>query len=1225
MRVGFGILSPTMKRLLSFCLCVFALLFGSNTPSAASGANRPNIIFLFIDDMGYGDLSCTGNKDVPTKNIDRLAAEGIRFTQFYVNSPICSPSRVACTTGQFPARHLINSYLNSRAKNRARGMANFLDPKAPAIARAFKGAGYATAHFGKWHMGGGRDVDDAPLPKAYGFDESLTSFEGLGDRILPGGGLSDQSAKLGRGKVEWVEKHEQTGIYVDRSIDFIRRNQEKNFYLHLWLNDVHDGHKPREDYLKKYEAFSDRPFLQQFYSVLHQMDDEIGRLIDEVDELGLAEKTMFVVTSDNGPTAWPRYYNQGYEAPGSTGGMRGRKWSLYEGGVRMPLIVRWKGKVPAGIVDETTVSSAVDFFPTFCKIAGVTAPDADFDGEDMSAAYLGKPTTRSKALFWEYGRDKSYLKSAHPLDQSPNLAVRDGDWKLLINDDGTRMELYDLSGSDREYHNVAGQHPDVAKRLSERLLAWRKALPKLPGAEKVEVAGAWKTFKLTRESRLKGASAPKISGAIVRVTAEVSADGKNGVIVAQGGAAMGYALHISKGKAVWDARVRNELSSATAKAKLPKGRVKLEAEISMDGKMSLKVNGKVVAQAKASSSFPAEPVDGLEVGLDDKGNVGNYKGNSPFAGTIHSLEVAVQATAGEEQVGGRVTRWAGDMDPNRPLPEYPRPQLTRKRWANLNGPWHYAIAPKDKGRPKKITGLITVPFPIESTLSGVKKTVGADKYLWYRKTFGNVKMNDGERMLLHFGAVDWEAVVSVNGKKIGEHRGGYDPFSFDITDALNDAGENELIVRVWDPTNDGPQPRGKQVKDPRGIWYTSVSGIWQTVWLEPVPAVSIRGLKFAPDIDNKSLELTVESSAAGESLVVKAEAYEYERKIGETIGFAGQLLHVPVPGAKLWSPDSPHLYDLRVTLLRDGKEIDRVDSYFGMRKIELAKDSKGINRLFLNHEPVFHFGPLDQGWWPDGLYTPPTEEAMIYDIEMTRKMGFNMIRKHVKVEPARWYYWADQMGVLVWQDMPSGFSGDARGPGHLKKGAEKDLDLPAESRAIFRKELKAMMDAFHNHPSIVVWVPFNEGWGQFETTDVLNWTKRYDPTRLVDGASGWTDRGSGDMIDMHKYPGPGMFDVEAKRASVLGEYGGLGLPVKGHLWWNKRNWGYRTYETRAELMSNYAALIEQLPALIEKGLAAAVYTQTTDVEGEVNGLMTYDRSILKFDPEWMTEQADELR
>ena len=1190
---------------------------------STQAAQRPNIIFIFIDDMGYGDLSCTGNQDVQTTNIDRLASEGTRFTQFYVNSPICSPSRVACTTGQYPARHLINSYLNSRARNRARGMANFLNPKAPAIARAFKSAGYATAHFGKWHMGGGRDVDDAPLPQAYGFDESLVSFEGLGDRILPPGGLSEASAKLGRGNIRRVEKHEQTGIYVDRAIDFIKRNQAKPFYLHLWLNDVHDAFKPREDYLKKFEKFSNRPELQKMYAVLKHLDDELGRLIKHVDQSGLSEKTMFVVTSDNGPTAWPRYRRQGHEPPGSTAGMRGRKWSLYEGGIRMPLIVRWHGKVPAGRIDEKTVVAAVDFFLTFTKLANVKAPKVNFDGVDMSAAFRGKSQERKKALFWEYGRQKSYLRPAHPIDQSPNLAIREGDWKLLVNDDGTRTELYNLAKSEREYDNLAGQHPELTKRLSDKLLAWRQSLPRLPGSEQVVVSGPWKKFPLRKDTRLKGATAPKVAGNHVRVTAEVTSNGKNGVIVAQGGQAVGYSLNVAKGKPVFDVRFRNELFSITGKNPLPQGRVKLSAELFMDGRMSLSINGKAVAQGKATAALPSEPVDGLEVGLDDKGNVGAYKGNFVFKGAIHSAMVEIQEAAGAE-VGGRVTRWAGDIDRDFPWPEYPRPQMARARWMNLNGSWNFAIAKKDKGQPRNINGLITVPYPIESALSGVKRTVGADNYLWYRRTIDSSIRKPGERLLLHFGAVDWECVAYVNGKKVGEHRGGYDPFSFDITDSLGEGTKHELVVQVWDPTNDGFQPRGKQVKDPRGIWYTSVSGIWQTVWLEPVPTTFIESLRLVPDIKNQTLGVSVKLANAHPRLRIKAEAFENGVRVGHVLGRTEQPQHVGILNPKLWHPDNPHLYDLVVSIWDGDKTIDAIQSYFGMRETKVAKDQEGINRLFLNGEPIFHWGPLDQGWWPDGLYTPPNEEAMIFDIEMTRKMGFNMIRKHVKVESARWYYWADKLGMLVWQDLPSGFAGDARGEWHLKKAAKEDLQLPPEAETIYRRELKAMIDSFHNHPSIVVWVPFNEGWGQFKTTEILNWTKRHDPTRIVDGASGWTDRGSGDMIDMHKYPGPGMFDIEAKRASVLGEFGGLGWPVKGHLWWNKRNWGYRTYQTRDELKQNYAALMEQLPTLIKKGLAAAVYTQTTDVEGEVNGLMTYDRSLIKMDPAWLTEQADPL-
>jgi arylsulfatase A-like enzyme len=468
------------RNRLSFVAAALLLFLMVSCSTPETAPRQPNIVFIFIDDMGYGDLSVTGNTDVETPNIDRLATDGIRFTQFYVNSPICSPSRVAVTTGQYPARHLINSYLNRRERNRARDMRDFLNPEAPAIARAFKQAGYATAHFGKWHMGGGRDVNDAPHPQAYGFDESLVSFEGLGDRILPPGNLSKQSEKLAQGEIRWVDKHEQTPIYVDRSIDFIKRNQTKPIYLHLWLNDVHDAHKPTEEMMVEYEQFSANPYVQKFYAVLVAMDREIGRLVDAIDEMGLAEDTLIVVTSDNGPTAWPRYYKEGFEPAGSTAGFRGRKWSLYEGGIRMPLIARWPGRITPGALDETTVMAAIDLLPTFTAIAGVQAPPAEYDGVDMSAALLGTPQQRNVPIYFEYGRDESYLRPGVESDQSPNLAVRDGRWKLLVNADGTDLQLYDFEASTDERENVADQYPDVVKRLSEQLLTWRESWPVLP-------------------------------------------------------------------------------------------------------------------------------------------------------------------------------------------------------------------------------------------------------------------------------------------------------------------------------------------------------------------------------------------------------------------------------------------------------------------------------------------------------------------------------------------------------------------------------------------------------------------------------------------------------------------------------------------------------------------------------------------------------------------------
>ena len=564
--------------------------------------------------------------------------------------------------------------------------------------------------------------------------------------------------------------------------------------------------------------------------------------------------------------------------------------------------------------------------------------------------------------------------------------------------------------------------------------------------------------------------------------------------------------------------------------------------------------------------------------------------------------------------GPLLTKWAGDVSPENAHPEYPRPQMVREQWLNLNGLWDYAIRPKEAGRPADYDGEILVPFPIESALSGVMKPVGPDKRLWYHRTFRvPAKWDQDKRVLLHFGAVDWDTTVWVNDREIGNHKGGYDPFTFDITDALKEGGEQEIVLSVWDPTDAGYQPRGKQVRRPRGIWYTAVTGIWQTVWLEPVPATSIRAIKITPDLDESCVwvEADVPGAKTGTTVVAQVSfklegAPESQPRVMRAHGAAGKRFKVHTPGyprVKPWSPESPVLHDVELRLYADGKELDHLDSYFGMRKISLEKDESGINRLFLNNEPLFQYGPLDQGWWPDGLYTAPTDEALKYDIEVTRQLGMNVARKHVKIEPARWYYWCDKLGLMVWQDMPSGDK--------YIGGNDPDIARSPESARQFETELKAMVTSFYNHPSIVMWVPYNEGWGQWDTARIVEWIKTLDPTRLVDNASGWADRGVGDVHDVHRYPGPGAPPVEENRAAVLGEFGGLGLPVRGHTWQDEKNWGYRSFETREKLTDAYVALIHNLRPLIDGGLSAAIYTQTTDVEIEVNGLMTYDRAMVK--------------
>jgi hypothetical protein len=537
------------------------------------------------------------------------------------------------------------------------------------------------------------------------------------------------------------------------------------------------------------------------------------------------------------------------------------------------------------------------------------------------------------------------------------------------------------------------------------------------------------------------------------------------------------------------------------------------------------------------------------------------------------------------------TRWASQVTPNRVLPEYPRPQMARKQWTNLNGSWNYAITAKDAPRPASFGGRIVVPFAVESQLSGVGAWVSPEQTLWYRRTFVAPRPA-GYRLLLNFGAVDWEAIVYVNGTSARVHRGGFDPFTIDITDHLMPGNvEQELVVAVRDPTDAGEQPRGKQVRRPRGIWYTAVTGIWQTVWLETVPSYHVRGLRIDPDLDRGQVTVGVGTEGRGATDArVTVTVLDGNREVGTA---EGPTATVRIASPHKWSPSDPFLYRLRVRLASG----DEVESYFGMRSIAVRPDSAGVRRLFLNGEPLFQYGLLDQGWWPDGLYTAPTDEALAFDIQKTKELGFNVIRKHVKVEPARWYYHADRLGMLVWQDMPSANN----------KGAEAEAN--------FSQELTAVVDALRNHPSIVMWVPFNEGWGQHATEKYTAWLKSYDPARLVNNTSGWTDAKVGDVADHHAYPGPAMPPLEQARAATLGEFGGLGLPTEGHTWLDRGNWGYRSYTSLTELNTAYRDLLSQLRLHIGDGLSSAIYTQTTDVEIEVNGVMTYDRGLVKLDPE----------
>jgi beta-galactosidase/beta-glucuronidase len=569
------------------------------------------------------------------------------------------------------------------------------------------------------------------------------------------------------------------------------------------------------------------------------------------------------------------------------------------------------------------------------------------------------------------------------------------------------------------------------------------------------------------------------------------------------------------------------------------------------------------------------------------------------------------------------TKWADEVNPANVLPEYPRPAMERPQWSNLNGLWDYAILPVGAAEPDKFDGKILVPFAVESNLSGVEKRLGKENELWYKRAFTVPSAWKGKSVLLHFGAVDWKAEVFVNDVKIGAHTGGFTPFSFDVTPYLTQ-GEQKLVVKVWDPTNDGYQPRGKQVNKPEGIWYTPVSGIWQTVWLEPVTKKHIASLTPTPDIDAQRLSVVVGVDNASHGDIVEVEVKEAGKTVAVAKAAAGQEISIPIRDLKLWSPETPFLYSLEARLYENGKLQDKVTGYAAMRKISVAPDQNGILRMQLNNKPYFQLGPLDQGWWPDGLYTAPTDEALLYDIQKTKDFGFNMIRKHVKVEPARWYAHCDRLGMLVWQDMPSGGSSPQWQMHQFFDG--KEAVRSSESKANFRREWKEIIDFLKPNPCVVVWVPFNEAWGQFKAVEIAAWTKSYDPSRLVNPASGGNHYPeAGDILDIHHYPNPKITLLNTKKVNVLGEYGGIGLAVEGHLWQPDKNWGYIQLKSTKEVTDEYIKFIEQLKETISRGYSAAVYTQTTDVEGEVNGLMTYDRKVIKLEEDRLRQANMEVK
>ena len=567
-----------------------------------------------------------------------------------------------------------------------------------------------------------------------------------------------------------------------------------------------------------------------------------------------------------------------------------------------------------------------------------------------------------------------------------------------------------------------------------------------------------------------------------------------------------------------------------------------------------------------------------------------------------------------------VSRFFTDADRDCPLAEYPRPQMVREDWTCLNGRWDHAVTASD-AVPEEWDGEILVPFPPESELSGVKRILKPGEFLWYRRKYA-AKAGKGKRTLLHFGAVDQTAVLYVNGKEAGSHAGGYTAFTFDVTDLLKE-GENELLLKVTDDFDLRGFARGKQSMKPGGIWYTPVSGIWQTVWAEEVPEGYVSSLKIEPDPDNHACYVTVLSDGEGEAEVSYCG--------GTVTGRANERIRLDLPEFRWWSPEDPYLYDFEVKLGED-----RVRSYFGMRKFSVGKDGDGNPRLFLNGRPYFHNGLLDQGYWPDGIYTPPADEAMVYDIRTMKEMGFNCLRKHIKIEPDRWYYHCDRLGMLVWQDMPSGggkysplvqflpvmFNRFSLKDDKYKLFARAD----EEGRKQYYRDLEDMVRQLYNCPCVAVWVPFNEGWGQFDAAKAVERILSIDTSRTVDHASGWHDQHIGETQSLHIYFKPVKFRRDRYgRAVCLTEFGGLTLGIEGHTF-DARKFGYIRSADQDKLARDFEDLYEkQIFPAMEQGLAAAIYTQVSDVEGEVNGLLTYDREVVKIPAERCSELFRRVR
>lgn len=1241
-----------------------------------SEPERPNIILIMVDDMGFSDLGYHGG-EIDTPNLDRLAYGGVRFSQFY-NSGRCCPTRATLMTGLHPHQTGVGWMTqppgSQRGKTEPPAYQGHLNEQCVTIAEILRDHDYATMMTGKWHLGY-NDKADWPLQR--GFEKYYGCIPGATRFFHP---HAERGITLGNETVNPVKSTTEedfytTDAFTDYATQFIGEHleggkKENPFFLYLAYTAPHwplqafedDIAKYRGKYKEGWDKLRETRFAKQkelglidekwelspptpgipdwdsldekkrdemdlkmavYAAMVDRVDQNIGKLTGFLQDAGIFDDTLILFLSDNGACQEGgmlgrgefydvekrnqesnNSYGEAWANAGSTP-FRYYKHYLHEGGAATPFFMHW----PAGIGLRndwyTEAGQLIDIMPTILDVAGAEYPGErrgekvpDLDGVSLRPAFSGKVLNREDPIFIEH---------------ETNASVRDGDWKLVGKEvatvngtDRKQWELYNIAEDRTETNNLASRNPEKVKELAEKWESW---------ANRVKVYPRGKGSPKPPEPKPEP-DTPQIGGREFKVSATVRHPKPNGVVMAQGGNAFGYSLFFKAGKPQFAWRNRSKLTVLSAEEAV-KGKVDLVVEVT-EKKITLRANGKEVVARDVGGFLGEQPGLGLFIGADGVHAVGDYPVPNRFNGRIlkHSVDVSLPVVTMR-------TKWGKEVNAENVWQEYPRPQLRRENWTNLNGHWDYAISGKGRKKaPEKWDGKILVPFAVEAPLSGVETRFTPEDALWYRRTF-EAKKSKGKKVKLNFEAVDYQSTVWVNGAKVGENTGGNLPFSFDITDAVKD-GENELVLRVTDATEGNYQLNGKQVLHPRGIWYTPVSGIWQTVWLEEVPEAAIENVKITTKASGR-IVIAVDAGGAEKGKKATATVWLEDQKIASRFDDDGTI-ELTVPNPRLWSPAYPNLYEVKIELGED-----RIDSYFGIRETAVEKDGEGHLRFTLNGNPIFHWGTLDQGWWPDGLLTPPSDEAMKSDIEFLKESGFNLIRKHIKVEPRRYYYHCDKMGMMVWQDQVSQHARKRGGENSSPEWTRllpdpTDAPWPDEAHDRYMFELKRMIDLLYSHPSIVQWVPFNEAWGQHRTMKVGEWTVGYDPTRQINIASGGNFFPVGHIVDAHAYPHPEFpFDQDGGRfdgfVKVMGEFGGHGFPVEGHVWdLNARNWGYGGLpKDKDEWLERYRTSIEMLAELKKKGIAGGIYTQTTDVEGEINGLITYDREVQKIAPEDLRE------